>query len=50
MEIKHVTDIEVQVQELGDSKETSRQTSTLVDDWDLPDNKENPRNWSACEC
>jgi hypothetical protein len=42
-------DIEIQVRELDASKETYDQTDALIEDWDAPHNKENPRNWSACE-
>jgi len=41
--------IEPQVRESDASKEICDQTDALTDDWDAPYNKENPRNWSACE-
>lgn len=49
MSSKNEVDIEVQARDSLDSKEICEQTKTLTDDWDAPDNKENPRNWTACE-
>lgn len=46
---KPPNDVEIQVQELGPSKEETEQINAFLDEWDAPDNKENPRNWSACE-
>jgi hypothetical protein len=44
-------DIEIQVRESDDSiKETcDGQVDALTADWDDPQNKENPRNWSSRE-
>jgi hypothetical protein len=49
MESKSSLDIEIQVPESDISKEICEQTDAVTDDWDAPDNKENPRNWSAGE-
>lgn len=46
---KQQIDIEVQVQEVKSSKDDAHQDNALLRDWDLPDNKENPKNWSACK-
>ena len=48
MSSKDLGDIEIQVQESVASKEID-QTDALIDEWDAPENKENPRNWSARE-
>jgi hypothetical protein len=49
MEFEKSIDIEIQARESNASQETFNQPDALKDDWDAPDNKENPRNWSACE-
>jgi hypothetical protein len=49
MASKKWVNIEIQLQESDASKEICDQTDALTDDWDAPYNKENPRNWSACE-
>jgi hypothetical protein len=49
MESKVSIDIEIQERESCSSKEIYDQANALTDDWDAPYNKENPRNWSACE-
>jgi hypothetical protein len=49
VESKPVTDIEIQVQEVNSSKEENDLDNTLLDDWNAPGNKENPKNWSGCE-
>jgi hypothetical protein len=44
------SDLENQARESNDSiKHLCEETSVLTDDWDAPNNKENPRNWSACK-
>jgi len=48
MSSKDLGDIEIQVQESVASKDID-QTDALIADWDAPENKENPRNWSARE-
>lgn len=48
VESKQSVDIEVQVQEVNAVKDESYQDNALLRDWDLPDNKENPKNWSSC--
>lgn len=50
LDFKPEADIEIQVQEVDASKELSQESNALIDSWDAPDNKENPRNWSPCEC
>ena len=32
-----------------DTSENKTSASVLIEDWDLPENQENPRNWSACK-
>lgn len=50
MSSKNSVDIEIQVLESDAStKELCDPPDALTEDWDAPDNKENPRNWSACE-
>jgi hypothetical protein len=50
MASKKLFDIEVQVQESDVStKELCGHTDAFTEDWDAPDNKENPRNWSSCK-
>jgi uncharacterized protein involved in tellurium resistance len=49
MASKNSSDVEIQVRESDASKEKCDQADALTNDWDAPYNKENPRNWSACE-
>jgi hypothetical protein len=49
MESKNSLDIEIQERESCSSKEIYDPADALNDDWDASYNKENPRNWSACE-
>jgi hypothetical protein len=49
MSDKNSTDIEIQIRESLSSTSSLNQTNVLTEDWDAPHNKENPRNWSACE-
>ncbi len=55
METKSSTkdeDIEIQVGSASTDDESTQDSKTgnaLIDDWDAPDNQENPRNWTACE-
>jgi hypothetical protein len=65
MASKYSADVELQVRESDASKErcdqtnastndsdwdvSDNKTNALIDNWDAPDNQENPRNWSACE-
>lgn len=44
-----LSDVERQMPESELSKEMYVQVDAVTDDWDEPDNKENPRNWSACK-
>jgi hypothetical protein len=44
------SDIEIQARESGDSiKHLCEEPNASTDDWDAPNNAENPRNWSACK-
>lgn len=54
MESKYSADIDVEIQvresDSTDGRDTpDTKTNALVDEWDAPDNQENPRNWSSCE-
>lgn len=49
MEYKSDATVEIQKRESDSSEEIFSQSNALIDDWDSPSNKENPRNWSGCE-
>lgn len=50
MAFEKLPDVEVQIQESDAStSELCDEIKAFTKDWDAPENKDNPRNWSSCK-